>query len=316
MRNPFIRSITQARAALPREGASTADSSRRSSWARKPPEEPAQKEIPVGIQRLHKVLLPSLVMAPIYWSPLHDVSSVVRGTWFYKDTMLPVESEIANRLEMGWKEVRAWTEEWGLELGSAVEVGREGEEKVRWKLWDRESLTPTPSRPGSAGVMEGDMDAQDEQGKIPVEGADTAEQGKVKANPWDWVLFADARDAFICRDSMLSFGNKRPLASIRRGKTVGTHVVRGFDEKEWLRLYPPKKGSPSLVAAEKRRAAARARGRSAAPEKRSKPVPASGVGEGGARNEGSFEDSDEGLGLHEDHEDRGKVTDLVLVIHG
>ena len=30
-------------------------------------------------------------MGPIYWDPVHDISDVVRGTWFYKDSMLPVE---------------------------------------------------------------------------------------------------------------------------------------------------------------------------------------------------------------------------------
>ena len=57
-----------------------------------------------------------------------------------------------------------------------------------------------------------------------------------------------------------------------------------------------------------------------APEKR-KAGSTSGTGEGNAfaagGNVGGFEDqADEGLGLHEDHEDRGKVTDLILVIHG
>src|SRR5690606_1293754 len=99
-----------------------------------PPPTVHQKEIPVGIQRLHKVLLPSLKMAPIYWSPLHDISGVCRATWFYRDTMLPVETDMANRLEKGYCEVRAWTEEWDAELESAVQVGREGEEKVRWRL--------------------------------------------------------------------------------------------------------------------------------------------------------------------------------------
>lgn len=64
--------------------------------------------VPVGISRLHMVEMPdlkvtwperiqrlfyaniiNLQMGPIYWDPVHDVSSVVRGTWFYKDSMSP-----------------------------------------------------------------------------------------------------------------------------------------------------------------------------------------------------------------------------------
>jgi hypothetical protein len=41
-------------------------------------------DIPVGVSRLHKVALPVLQMKPIYWSPVNDISTVMRSTWFYK----------------------------------------------------------------------------------------------------------------------------------------------------------------------------------------------------------------------------------------
>ena len=41
-------------------------------------------DIAVGISRLHMVSLPILRMKPIYWSPVNDVSIVLRATWFYK----------------------------------------------------------------------------------------------------------------------------------------------------------------------------------------------------------------------------------------
>lgn len=41
-------------------------------------------DIPVGVSRLHKVDLPVLQMKPIYWSPVNDISTVMRSTWFYK----------------------------------------------------------------------------------------------------------------------------------------------------------------------------------------------------------------------------------------
>lgn len=41
-------------------------------------------EVPVGISRLHMVSLPVLQMKPIYWSPVNDVATVLRATWFYR----------------------------------------------------------------------------------------------------------------------------------------------------------------------------------------------------------------------------------------
>jgi len=317
-RNPFIRSLSLSRNSTMPHQQSSASSSRRSSiTGRKPPPSPStppppQKEIPVGIQRLHKVLLPSLVMAPIYWSPLHDVSSVVRGTWFYKDTMLPVEAEMANRLEVGWEEVRAWTEEWEMELSSAVEVGREGEEKVRWQLWDASSISVPNSRPGSSGVMESQSLAPVTSKTTP--GSSANEPPRVKPNEWDWVLFANDRDAYICRDSTLSFGQKRPLSNIRRGKTVGTHVVRGFSEAEWLKRHPlRRKSQPAATPARNRYVAEKKNITTNNP--RRTPVVDSEFQAGG--NVGGFsQHQEEGLGLGENDWQRGKVTDLFLVIHG
>ena len=41
-------------------------------------------EVPVGISRLHLVSLPVLQMKPIYWSPVNDIATVLRATWFYR----------------------------------------------------------------------------------------------------------------------------------------------------------------------------------------------------------------------------------------
>ncbi|RPB24983.1 hypothetical protein L211DRAFT_747159, partial [Terfezia boudieri ATCC MYA-4762] len=207
-----------------------------------------QKEIPVGIQRLHKVLLPSLTMAPIYWSPVHDVSGVCRGTWFYRDTMLPVETDMANRLERGYCEVRAWTEEWDAELESAVQVGREGEEKVRWKLWDMTDATNTPL--GGTSVASSASSTRSFSEPLPDTTTTHANAAGTSTsatpNPNDWVIFANSKEAYICRDTMLGFGNRRPLATIRSAgasgaSNVGIRVVRGFNVAEWERLNPKRK---------------------------------------------------------------------------
>lgn len=41
-------------------------------------------EVSVGVSRLHMVSLPVLQMKPIYWSPVNDIVTVLRATWFYR----------------------------------------------------------------------------------------------------------------------------------------------------------------------------------------------------------------------------------------
>lgn len=313
-RTPFIRSLTQSRASTMPPPSRSLSPSRRPSVKKPtpPPSPPIQTEIPVGIQRLHQVLLPSFVMTPIYWSPLQDIASVMRGTWFYGETMLPVSAEIANRLETGWEEVRAWTEEWEMELASAVEVGREGEEKVRWQLWAKDTAG---SRPGSAL---GESGAEGMGGfDSEVAGGTDASRG-VRADAADWVLFANETDAYICRDTMLSFGNKRPLANIRRGRPVGTRVVRGFQQGVWERLNPTTK--KRKVPASGATATGRKWSTSSTRDSREKKgygparTPMSASPGPGTTPVGSIREEMEGLGP--DDEDRIPVTDLFLVIHG
>jgi len=47
-------------------------------------EETNSVEVAVGISRLHMVSLPVLQMKPIYWSPVNDIATVMRATWFYR----------------------------------------------------------------------------------------------------------------------------------------------------------------------------------------------------------------------------------------
>ncbi|KAF2094834.1 hypothetical protein NA57DRAFT_45561 [Rhizodiscina lignyota] len=128
------------------------------------------EKVPVGISRLHSVVMPQLQwvflrclqlykaanflrMEPIYWSPVNDIAPVVRATWFYKDNMLPVEVEVANMLEAGYAAMRPWTETWRDELNSAVEVGAIGEMKIVHRLWP-EKVTKRESRPSTSGALE------------------------------------------------------------------------------------------------------------------------------------------------------------------
>ena len=107
-------------------------------------DEPHMKEtaeVPVGISRLHLVDLPALQMKPIYWSPVHDVSAVVRGTWFHKNSMYPVESDVANLLEIGYEYMKPWSREYTDEINSCLHHGPEAESKLTYPLWPKELLS-------------------------------------------------------------------------------------------------------------------------------------------------------------------------------
>jgi hypothetical protein len=186
-------------------------------------------------------------MKPIYWSPLHDVSNVVRATWFYKNTMMPVETELANKLEQGYVYLRPWTQTWQEELNSCVENGADAEMKIVHELWPKgESLSA--SRPGTAQESN-----QGTNESAPFEGAEalkfhpnqaaggTANRVEVvKPYATSSAIYVDARNAQILRPSLLPSvaRGRRPLSAIRKGRQIGIPVIRGFSRKRWDQLHP------------------------------------------------------------------------------
>lgn len=74
-------------------------------------------------------------MGPIYWDPIHDVSSVARSTWFYKDIMMPVESDVANQVEEGYEYLKPWKTTYADEVNICLEIGAEAVMKVVYRLW-------------------------------------------------------------------------------------------------------------------------------------------------------------------------------------
>ena len=67
------------------------------------------------------------------------------------------------------------------------------------------------------------------------------------------VVYANIKDAYILRPSLQPshYYGRRPLASyIRRGRSIGIHVVRGFDQGVWDKLYPPKRSALAAKARE------------------------------------------------------------------
>ncbi|OJJ97059.1 hypothetical protein ASPACDRAFT_80542 [Aspergillus aculeatus ATCC 16872] len=211
-----------------------------------------QWRIPVGASRLHLVELPKLKMKPIYWSPLHDISHVVRATWFYKNTMLPVETELANKLEDGYLYLQPWTETWQDELNSCVENGADAELKVVHQLWAKEDSTrpstaaAAPDATPFAGHL-ADQPARPDNVPFALDenraaGATPAHSESVKPFLNSSVIYADWREAQILRPSLLPSVSRgrRPLSAIRKGRQIGIPVVRGFSRRLWDRLHPSK----------------------------------------------------------------------------
>ena len=272
--------------------------------------------IPVGISRLHIVNLPSLQIKPIYWSPLHDDTAVVcRGTWFYKDTMLPIEPEVANQLELGYSELKPWSETWQDELNSALEVGPEGEEKVVYRIWPVEDPKDKPkdeSRPATATALKSANSADTYQNNctatqcistchcktisISAEGVSlldsvVGKDGVQRRFPNSVVLYTTSKDAFILKPGLQpsAYYGRKPLANIRKGKNVGIPIVRGFSWRAWEKIHPPKKTAYQLKVEQ-----------------------AAAMSQSGTAKSGNRAVCE--ACLSDEH--RPRATDLVLVIHG
>lgn len=226
----------------------------------------------VGIQRLHQINLPDLKMVPIYWKPVHDIVPVMRATWFFEDTMLPVEVDVANQLECGFLTLQPWTQTWRDELGSAVATGAAGEVKISHRLWPEHHERKTGNYSGST------LDGHGEEGATTPEQArqrscvDTqtflrdndfgdnidhaasgdscySRVGPFKMYPDAAVIYADEIHAYLLRPNLQpsAYYGRRPLANyIRKGHALGICVRRGFCELRWNQLYPAKRDKNSI----------------------------------------------------------------------
>ncbi|KAF1989501.1 hypothetical protein K402DRAFT_372296 [Aulographum hederae CBS 113979] len=280
-----------------------------------------EARVPVGVSRLHNVVMPDLQMEPVYWKPVHDIAAVVRATWFYKDTMLPVEVDVANMLEAGYVSLRPWTETWNDELNSAVEVGALGEMKIAHRLWPekppkvesrpqsmagRDSVTNLARNPdedkedpekerketvASAGDI---IDAINGPNGPDNKAAGTAPFGKdgyVRTYTQCQVIYANEKDAYVLQPRLQpsDYYGRKPLSSyIRHGRSIGIQVVRGFDQRAWDKLHP----TQSSAKAAKARDGVSTSADGTAPKQR--------------------QQTDATLSQSE----RATVTDLILVIHG
>ena len=275
-----------------------------------------QITVPVGVSRLHLVEVPELKMGPIYWDPVHDISSVVRGTWFYKDTMLPVPSDVANQLEEGYEYMKPWSQTYIDELNSCLEIGPEAETKIVHRLWPDVETNKSESRPGTAkskgsllATASSQLDMNERARKKAIQQASKPENraagtledpkaGIEKKYARCSVIFANAKDAQILRPSQLPSASRgrKPLSQIRKGRAIGDAVVRGFDYKAWEKLHPPAR--KRAVAAETAKDSVEA-ARAAA-----------------SRTPSVSQDRHKSCVACMSANERSKPTDLVLVIHG
>ncbi len=248
-------------------------------------------------------------MGPIYWDPIHDISSVVRGTWFYKDTMMPVEADVANQIEEGYEYMRPWTQTYVDEVNSCLEIGADAELKIVHKLWpvdeSSEHVRPDTVRSnntllGKATDQLNDDERMRRRAIIIAARPENRAAGllEIKGQPVrlyakSSVIYANSRDAQILRPSLLPSVSRgrRPLAAIRKGRAVGIPVIRGFDHKIWEKLHPPSKKA-AATAATPREALNSFRTDHSGSE-RAKPCVACAA-----------------------EQERPRPTDLVLVIHG
>ncbi|KAK3905625.1 DDHD domain-containing protein [Staphylotrichum tortipilum] len=258
-------------------------------------------ELPVGISRLHMVSLPVLQMKPIYWSPVGDIATVLRATWFYRDTMVPVEPIVANQLETGYRELRPWTETWGDELRSALDVGPLGEEKVSHRLWPEPdkrhkgkddlplqlSISTDPFC--AARCFRGEAAAEGTLEPVHADQDTTLPPPESRMYASYHVIYKDESTAFLLKPSQKpsAYYSRKPVSKIMKGVTVGLPVVRGFDRAAWERVHDKQAASRSKSMA--------------------------GDAPAGDRHQTAEQTGCPSCQLEQD---RGQVTDLVLVAHG
>ncbi|KAI3317624.1 DDHD domain-containing protein [Xylariaceae sp. AK1471] len=286
----------------PEEKKGRLSSVERARSSRRQDEQPGKNsiEVPVGVSRLHMVTLPALQMKPIYWSPVNDLATVLRATWFYRDDMRPVDPSVANQLEAGYQELKPHTETWNDELRCAVEVGPLGEEKVSHPLWLKISDSSSKM---SSDMMEPLLSsdpfcaARCFHGEAAAEGTLIASANEDNSSPLQTqkkfehyhVVYKDEKNAFLLKPSLKPSGyyGRRPVAKIVRGMTIGIPVVRGFDYEVWKRKHQKKRTQQQVVP---------------------QGQPLSANAHSGNRNEAC-------LACKAD-KDCSQVTDLVLVVHG
>ena len=215
--------------------------------------------------------------------------------------MVPVEPIVANQLETGYRELRPWTETWGDELRSALDVGPLGEEKVSHRLWpeaekrhkSKEDLPPELSISTdpfcAARCFRGEAATEGTLEPVQADQDTTLPPPESRMYSSYHVIYKDASAAFLLKPSQKpsAYYSRKPVSKIMKGVTVGLPVVRGFDRAAWERVHD-------------KQAASRSKSMATSVSSPDLHQTAEQSGCTGCQLE----------------QDRGQVTDLVLVAHG
>jgi hypothetical protein len=190
-------------------------------------------ETVVGLSRLHAAEFPDMKVSPIYWEQVSDVAPMMRGTWFYKATMEPVEAPIANLLEKGYQYMKPWIETYKDEIASCLAVGPEAEVRLVYNLVPEQDNNAED--PGESFTIDKSYKARGFLKKTP-------RFELLKQHRTFGVIYADSESAQILRPNQVPSVSRgrRPLRDIVKQKEVGTIVVRGFDHRVWDKKHPLK----------------------------------------------------------------------------
>ncbi|KAG0145235.1 hypothetical protein CROQUDRAFT_46096 [Cronartium quercuum f. sp. fusiforme G11] len=92
--------------------------------------------VPVGLDSLFTVDVRRLRLSPAFWHG--PCLQVFRGEWFYassnKSKFYPCDSELCQELEVAYDHIRPWDLSYADEIRSALQIGTEAEDKLKFNL--------------------------------------------------------------------------------------------------------------------------------------------------------------------------------------
>lgn len=169
--------------------------------------------------------------------------------------MRPVDTAVANQLEAGYRELKPHAQTWQDELRSAIDVGPAGEEKVSHPLWPPmpKATNKQPAKISEAAISHDPFCAgRCFRGEAAAEGSriedahedSAAAAGTTKARKFDQyhVIYKDETTAYLLKPSLKpsAYYGRRPVAKIMKGFLLGIAVVRGFDPEVWAKKHQKK----------------------------------------------------------------------------
>ncbi|ODV91262.1 hypothetical protein CANCADRAFT_121739 [Tortispora caseinolytica NRRL Y-17796] len=177
----------------------------------------------VGIDKVYQVDLTTMVMSPVYWTPLvGDAAVVIRTTWVYSNSLQPVLEPLESALNKAYHDIEPWNEVYAIECETALKYGIDAESKLRHPL-DKSKYV----------LFEPETQVMSSSNQINK---------------------AARKKAYIYTESTLNpsslFSRSTPLAAMLAGKSNGTPVQRDFDYDMWLDMYG---GPPTAILNEELR---------------------------------------------------------------